>query len=70
MSDDAEPLPSRIPHTGPHFPNETFEQIAGSRIVQLNHGSMGQMTVTLADGRVGAYSQSTDPQRPGWLLHR
>lgn len=70
MSNDAKTLPARIPSTSNTFPKSIFEELTGSRISTLTHGSMGHMTVKLADGREGTYSQSTNPQRQGWILHR
>ena len=70
MSNDAKVLPAQIPSTSNYFPESILEELTGSQISALRHHSMGPVTVTLSDGREGTYSQSTNPQQAGWILHR
>lgn len=65
-----ERLPPRIPTDSRTFPDDVFAEMAGSRLRELTIGSMGAVTVKLADGREGTYELSTNPQQRGWLLAR
>jgi len=62
-------LPAQLPAHGSHFPTETLERVASSKIIE--HASGQESRVKLADGRTGTYY--LDPAPNGgdtWILRR